>query len=55
VPRRTAQQIAAISEIEIMPLALDLFVLVSLAWHRRPTSEPAQIWFRSLLIEAARD
>ena len=55
VPRRTAQQIAAIAEIEIMPLAIDLAVPVSMAWHRRATSEPAQSWFRSLLIEAARD
>ncbi|HKM69751.1 MAG TPA: LysR family transcriptional regulator [Stellaceae bacterium] len=55
VPRRTAQQIAAIAEIEIMPLAIDLSVPVSMAWHRRATSEPAQSWFRSLLIEAARD
>ena len=55
VPRRTARQIAAIAEIEIMPLAIDLSVTVSMAWHRRATSEPAQSWFRSLLIEAARD
>jgi DNA-binding transcriptional LysR family regulator len=54
VPRRTAQQIAAIAEIEIMPLAIDLSVPVSMAWHRRAASEPAQSWFRSLLIEAAR-
>ena len=55
VPRRTARQIAAIAEIEIMPLAIDLSVLVSMAWHRRAASEPAQIWFRSLLVDAARD
>ena len=55
VPRRTAQQIAALAEIEIMPLPIDLSVPVSMAWHRRATSEPAQSWFRSLLIEAARD
>jgi len=55
VPRRTAQQIAVITEVEIVPLAIDLSVPVSMAWHRRATSEPAQSWFRSLLIEAARD
>jgi DNA-binding transcriptional LysR family regulator len=55
VPRRTARQIAAIAEIEIMPLAIDLSVPVSMAWHRRAASEPAQSWFRSLLIEAAID
>jgi DNA-binding transcriptional LysR family regulator len=55
VPRRTARQIAAIAEIEIMPLAIDLAVTVSMAWHRRAASEPAQVWFRSLLIEAAGD
>ena len=55
VPRRAARQIAAIAEIEIMPLAIDLSVTVSMAWHRRATSEPAQSWFRSLLIEAANE
>src|SRR5437762_12750182 len=55
VPQRTARQIAAIAEIEIMPLAIDLSVPVSMAWHRRAASEPAQIWFRSLLIAAASD
>jgi len=30
-------------------------VPVSMAWHRRATSESAQAWFRSLLIEAARE
>src|SRR5262252_3811606 len=55
VPQRTARQIAAIAEIEIMPLPIDLSVPVSMAWHRRAASEPAQAWFRSLLIEAARD
>jgi DNA-binding transcriptional LysR family regulator len=55
VPRRTAQQIATVAAIEITPLASDLSVPVSMAWHRRATSEPAQVWFRSLLIEAARD
>jgi DNA-binding transcriptional LysR family regulator len=55
VPRRIARQIAEIAEIEIMPLPIDLSVPVSMAWHRRATSEPAQSWFRSLLIQAARD
>jgi DNA-binding transcriptional LysR family regulator len=55
VPQRAAQQIAAMAEIEILPLAIDLSVTVSMAWHRRATSEPAQVWFRSLLIEAASD
>jgi DNA-binding transcriptional LysR family regulator len=55
VPQRTARQIDAMADIEIMPLAIDLAATVSMAWHRRATSEPAQIWFRSLLIEAASD
>jgi DNA-binding transcriptional LysR family regulator len=55
VPRRTAQQIAALAEIEITPLPIDLSVPVSMAWHRRAASEPAQIWFRSLLIKAAKE
>ncbi len=53
VPQRTARQIAATAAVEIMPLPIDLSATVSMAWHRRATSEPAQAWFRSLLIEAA--
>ena len=55
VPSRTACQIAAIAEIEIMPLPIDFAMTVSMAWHRRAASEPAQAWFRSLLIDAAAD
>jgi DNA-binding transcriptional LysR family regulator len=55
VPQRTARQVAAMADIQIMPLAIDLSVTVSMAWHRRTTSEAAQIWFRSLLTEAAKD
>jgi DNA-binding transcriptional LysR family regulator len=55
VPRRTARQIAATAEVEIMPLPIDLSATVSMAWHRRAASEPAQAWFRSLLIAAASD
>jgi len=55
VPRRTAQQIAALAEIEIMPLPIDLAVTASMAWHRRAASQPAQVWFRSLLIDAAKN
>jgi DNA-binding transcriptional LysR family regulator len=55
VPQCAARQIAAIAKIEILPLAIDLTMTVSMAWHRRATSEPAQAWFRSLLVEAAGD
>ena len=55
MPRRTARQIAATAEIEIMPLPIDFSMTVSMAWHRRAASEPAQSWFRALLIEAASD
>jgi DNA-binding transcriptional LysR family regulator len=55
VPSRTARQIAVTAEIEIMPLPLDFAMTVSMAWHRRAASEPAQAWFRSLLIDAASD
>ena len=51
VPQRTARQIAAMADIQIMPLAIDLSATVSMAWHRRAASEPAQIWFRSLLTD----
>jgi DNA-binding transcriptional LysR family regulator len=55
VPSRTARQIAATAEVEIMPLPIDFSTTVSMAWHRRAASEPAQAWFRALLIEAARE
>ena len=55
VPSRTARQIAATAEIDIMPLPIDFSTTVSMAWHRRAASEPAQAWFRALLIEAAGD
>jgi DNA-binding transcriptional LysR family regulator len=53
VPSRTARQIAAAGEIEILPLPIDFSLTVSMAWHRRAASEPAQLWFRSLLMNAA--
>jgi DNA-binding transcriptional LysR family regulator len=53
VPRRIARQIAATADIEIMPLPIDFAMTVSMAWHRRAATEPAQAWFRALLIEAA--
>jgi DNA-binding transcriptional LysR family regulator len=54
VPSRTARQIATIGDIAILPLPIDFSVAVSMAWHRRAATEPAQAWFRSLLVEAAR-
>ncbi len=53
VPRRTAEQIAAIAEIAIMPLPIDFSATVSMAWHHRTASDPAQAWFRNMLVEAA--
>jgi DNA-binding transcriptional LysR family regulator len=53
VPSRTARQIALTAEIEILPLPIDLAMTVSMAWHRRAASEPAQAWFRALLTAAA--
>jgi DNA-binding transcriptional LysR family regulator len=55
VPQRTARQIAATAEVAIMPLPIDFSATVSMAWHRRAAGEPAQAWFRSLLIDAAQD
>jgi DNA-binding transcriptional LysR family regulator len=53
VPSRVATLIAAHAEITTLPLPVDLSATVSMAWHRRSTSEPAQAWFRGLLQEAA--
>ena len=55
VPCRIAEQIAANAAIAIMPLPIDFSMTVSMARHRRAASEPAQAWFRSLLIAAAND
>ncbi|HXC26649.1 MAG TPA: LysR substrate-binding domain-containing protein, partial [Stellaceae bacterium] len=53
VPSRVATLIAAHAEITTLPLPVDLSATVSMAWHRRTTSEPAQAWFRGLLEQAA--
>jgi len=53
VPSRTARAIAAVAPVEILPLPVDFSVTVSMAWHRRASSEPAQSWFRQLLVGAA--
>lgn len=53
VPSRVATLIAAHAEIAALPLPVDLQATVSMAWHRRSVSEPAQAWFRGLLQEAA--
>jgi DNA-binding transcriptional LysR family regulator len=53
LPSRAASLIAAHAEIAILPLPIDFAATVSMAWHRRAASEPAQAWFRGLLTEAA--
>ena len=53
VPSRAAALIAAHTAITTLPLPMDHSATVSIAWHRRTTSEPAQAWFRGLLTEAA--
>jgi DNA-binding transcriptional LysR family regulator len=53
LPSRAASLIAAHAEIATMPLPVDFSATISMAWHRRTASEPAQAWFRKLLVEAA--
>src|ERR1700681_3086397 len=53
LPSRAAALIAAHAEIAILPLPIDFAATVSMAWHRRAASEPAQAWFRELLVGAA--
>ena len=53
LPSRAAGLIAAHADIATMPLPIDFSATVSMAWHRRAASEPAQAWFRKLLTEAA--
>jgi DNA-binding transcriptional LysR family regulator len=55
LPSRAAGLIAAHAGIATMPLPIDFAATISMAWHRRAASEPAQAWFRGLLVEAARD
>lgn len=55
VPSRAASLIAAHAEIATLPLPVDFSTTVSMAWHRRAASEPAQAWFRKLLTDAAED
>lgn len=53
LPSRAARLIAAHAEIATLPLPVDFSATISMAWHRRAASEPAQAWFRKLLTEAA--
>ena len=53
VPSRAAALFAATAEVAILPLPVDFSATVSMAWHRRAASEPAQAWFRAMLTEAA--
>lgn len=53
IPSRAAALIAAHPEIAILPLPVDFSATISMAWHRRTASEPAQAWFRALLTTAA--
>src|SRR5580658_4480876 len=55
LPSRAAALIAAHAEIATLPLPVDFSATISMAWHRRAASEPAQAWFRTLLTEAASD
>lgn len=55
VPSRAAALIAAHAEIMTLPLPVDFSATISLAWHRRSASDPAQAWFRGLLTAAAED
>jgi DNA-binding transcriptional LysR family regulator len=53
IPSRAATLIAAHAEIAILPLPVDFSATISIAWHRRAASEPAQAWFREILTAAA--
>jgi DNA-binding transcriptional LysR family regulator len=53
IPSRAAALIAAHANIVILPLPVDFSATISIAWHRRAAGEPAQVWFRKLLTEAA--
>lgn len=53
IPSRAATLIAAHADIAILPLPVDFSATISIAWHRRAASEPAQAWFREILTAAA--
>jgi LysR substrate binding domain len=44
VPQRTARHLTTAAGVAITPLPLDFSVTVSMAWHRRNRSDPAQTW-----------
>src|SRR5260221_4297509 len=52
IPSRAATLIAAHADIVTLPLPVDFSATISIAWHRRADSDPAQAWFRRLLTEA---
>jgi DNA-binding transcriptional LysR family regulator len=53
LPSRAAALVAAHAELATLPLPVDFSATISMAWHRRTASEPAQAWFRQLTVAAA--
>jgi DNA-binding transcriptional LysR family regulator len=53
IPSRAASLIAAHAALATLPLPVDFSATIAMAWHRRTISEPAQAWFRGLLMDAA--
>ena len=56
LPRRLAERCAEAANLSTCPVPLPLEGRsVSMAWHRRAASDPAQRWLRDLVAEIARD
>lgn len=53
VPAHTARRIADMAGLEIHPLPFARRSEVSMVWHRRCRSDPAQEWFRTLILKPA--
>ena len=53
LPSRAATLVAAHAKLATLPLPVDFSATISMAWHRRTASEPAQAWFRGMLAAAA--
>jgi LysR family transcriptional activator of mexEF-oprN operon len=55
VPRRLAECCGAVARLAVSPLPIEIEGFdVSMLWHARTDSDPAQLWFRGLIRAAGR-
>jgi DNA-binding transcriptional LysR family regulator len=55
VPRRLAERCAEVARLAVSPLPIEIEGFdVSMLWHARTDTDPAQLWFRDLIRSAGR-